>query len=99
MELLVKTPIIIEAATLADASDNPGSGSAGINPTGSDSGNFLSALTGGISKILENTNEGTKRTQKKKNLVRQTNAWCLLGAKVATGVPGGKISCPDALTP
>ena len=70
MELLVKTPLTREASTLANTNETPASGSNGINPTGSDSGNFLSALTGGISKILENTNEGAKRTQKKKNLAR-----------------------------
>ena len=66
MELLIKIPLIREASTLANTNDNPASGSPGINPTGSDSGNFLSALTGVISKIFENTNEGAKRTQKKK---------------------------------
>ena len=55
MELLVKTPIYKEAATLAGTNDSPGSGSGGTNFSGSDNGNLISAFTGGLSKILENT--------------------------------------------
>ena len=60
---------------------------------------MISAFTGGLSKILENTAEGTKRTQKKKNLARRTNSWRLLGARQATGVSCDKISCPAVLNP
>ena len=62
MDLLVKTPIYKEAATLAGTNDSTGPGSSGTNLSGSDNGNLISTFTGGLSKILENTAEGTKRT-------------------------------------
>ena len=59
---------------------------------------LITTLTGGMTKVMENTPEGSKRSQKKKTLARSKFQYQLMGARSAVGASGTKIALPAELT-
>ena len=62
------------------------------------SNSFITALTGGMTKAMENTPVGSKRSQKKKTLARSRFQYQLMGARSAVGASGTKIALSAELT-
>ena len=89
-------PIAAEAALYADPPTNNNIGSGGSQIGSNDS--FAKAISNGIAAVLDNTSEGSKRSQRKKTLQRSCHQYQLLGAHKETGTSGGLIALPGELS-